>query len=294
MILTSKRFLSVSLRILGQVRRLSCALESKGRTDMNPALRVAKTGLDAQQMRMAVISNNLANVATTGFKRGRGVFVDLLYQNVRQPGAQSSQNTQLPSGLMLGTGVRSVATEKLHTQGNIAHTDNPLDMAINGRGFFQILLPDGTLAYSRDGSFQLDSQGNVVTANGMLLQPSLTVPADTVSFTVGSDGVVSALVAGNTAPTQIGTLQLADFINPTGIQPLGGNLYVETASSGSPQTGSPGQNGLGLMVQGSLESSNVNVVQELVDMIETQRAYEMNSKAISTTDQMLQFVANNL
>ncbi len=261
---------------------------------MNPALRVAKTGLDAQQMRMAVISNNLANVATTGFKRGRGVFVDLLYQNVRQPGAQSSQNTQLPSGLMLGTGVRSVATEKLHTQGNIAHTDNPLDMAINGRGFFQILLPDGTLAYSRDGSFQLDSQGNVVTANGMLLQPSLTVPADTVSFTVGSDGIVSALVAGNTAPTQIGTLQLADFINPTGIQPLGGNLYVETASSGSPQTGSPGQNGLGLMVQGSLESSNVNVVQELVDMIETQRAYEMNSKAISTTDQMLQFVANNL
>ena len=261
---------------------------------MNPALRVAKTGLDAQQMRMAVISNNLANVATTGFKRGRGVFVDLLYQNVRQPGAQSSQNTQLPSGLMLGTGVRSVATEKLHTQGNIAHTDNPLDMAINGRGFFQILLPDGTLAYSRDGSFQLDSQGNVVTANGMLLQPSITVPADTVSFTVGSDGVVSALVAGNTAPTQIGTLQLADFINPTGIQPLGGNLYVETASSGSPQTGAPGQNGLGLMVQGSLESSNVNVVQELVDMIETQRAYEMNSKAISTTDQMLQFVANNL
>ena len=261
---------------------------------MNPALRVAKTGLDAQQMRMAVISNNLANVATTGFKRGRGVFVDLLYQNVRQPGAQSSQNTQLPSGLMLGTGVRSVATEKLHTQGNIAHTDNPLDMAINGRGFFQILLPDGTLAYSRDGSFQLDSQGNVVTANGMQLQPSLTVPADTVSFTVGSDGIVSALVAGNTAPTQIGTLQLADFINPTGIQPLGGNLYVETASSGSPQTGSPGQNGLGLMVQGSLESSNVNVVQELVDMIETQRAYEMNSKAISTTDQMLQFVANNL
>ena len=261
---------------------------------MNPALRVAKTGLDAQQMRMAVISNNLANVATTGFKRGRGVFVDLLYQNVRQPGAQSSQNTQLPSGLMLGTGVRSVATEKLHTQGNIAHTDNPLDMAINGRGFFQILLPDGTLAYSRDGSFQLDSQGNVVTANGMLLQPSLTVPADTVSFTVGSDGIVSALVAGNTAPTQIGTLQLADFINPTGIQPLGGNLYVETASSGSPQTGAPGQNGLGLMVQGSLESSNVNVVQELVDMIETQRAYEMNSKAISTTDQMLQFVANNL
>ena len=261
---------------------------------MNPALWIAKTGLDAQQTRMAVISNNLANVATTGYKRARGVFADLLYQNVRQPGAQSSQNTQLPSGLMLGTGVRSVATEKMFSQGNITHTEDPMDMAISGRGFFQILMPDGTLAYTRDGSFQLDSQGNVVTAIGMPLQPNITVPADTVSLTVGSDGVVSALVAGNTAPTQIGTLQLVDFINPTGTQPTGGNLFVETASSGSPQSGTPGQNGLGLIVQGSLESSNVNVVQELVDMIETQRAYEMNSKAISTTDQMLQFVTNNL
>ncbi len=261
---------------------------------MNPALWIAKTGLDAQQMRMAVISNNLANVSTTGFKRGRGVFADLPYQNVRQPGAQSSQNTQLPSGLMLGTGVRSVATEKLFNQGNISQTENPMDLAINGRGFYQILLPDGSLAYTRDGSFQLDSQGNVVTANGMALQPAISVPSDTVSVTVGSDGVVSALVAGNTAPTQIGTLQLADFINATGLQPIGGNLFMETASSGPPQTGTPGQNGLGLMVQGSIESSNVNVVQELVDMIETQRAYEMNSKAISTTDQMLQFVANNL
>ncbi len=261
---------------------------------MNPALWIAKTGLDAQQMRMAVISNNLANVSTTGFKRGRGVFADLLYQNVRQPGAQSSQNTQLPSGLMLGTGVRSVATEQIFNQGNITHTENSLDMAINGRGFFQILLPDGSLAYTRDGSFQLDSQGNVVTANGMALQPAISVPSDTVSVTIGSDGVVSALVAGNTAPTQIGSLQLADFINSTGLQPIGGNLFMESASSGPPQTGTPGQNGLGLMVQGSIESSNVNVVQELVDMIETQRAYEMNSKAISTTDQMLQFVANNL
>jgi len=261
---------------------------------MNPALWIAKTGLDAQQTRMAVISNNLANVNTTGFKRGRGIFADLLYQNVRQPGAQSSQNTQLPSGLMLGTGVRSVATEKIYTQGNIVDTGNSLDMAINGRGFFQILLPDGTIGYSRDGSFQVDSQGNVVTATGMSLQPGLAVPQDTVSVTIGADGTVSALVAGNTAPTQIGTLQLTDFINPAGLQAIGNNLFLETASSGSPQSGTPGQSGLGIMVQGSLESSNVNVVEELVDMIETQRAYEMNSKAISTTDQMLQFVANNL
>jgi flagellar basal-body rod protein FlgG len=261
---------------------------------MNPALWIAKTGLDAQQTRMAVISNNLANANTTGYKRGRGVFADLLYQNVRQPGAQSSQNTQMPSGLMLGTGVRTVATEKLFTQGNVVETGNPLDTAINGRGFFQVLLPDGAIAYSRDGSFQLDSDGNIVTAMGMPLQPGLTVPSETVSLTVGADGTVSALVSGTSAPTQIGTLQLADFINPTGLQAMGENLFSETASSGPPQTGTPGQSGLGLLVQGSLESSNVNVVEELVNMIETQRAYEMNSKAIATTDQMLQFATNNL
>jgi flagellar basal-body rod protein FlgG len=213
---------------------------------------------------------------------------------VRQPGAQSSQNTQMPSGLMLGTGVRTVATEKLFTQGNVVETGNPLDTAINGRGFFQVLLPDGAIAYSRDGSFQLDSDGNIVTAMGMPLQPGLTVPSETVSLTVGADGTVSALVSGTSAPTQIGTLQLADFINPTGLQAMGENLFSETASSGPPQTGTPGQSGLGLLVQGSLESSNVNVVEELVNMIETQRAYEMNSKAIATTDQMLQFATNNL
>jgi len=261
---------------------------------MNPALWIAKTGLDAQQTRMGVISNNLANVNTTGYKRSRGVFADLLYQNVRQPGAQSSQNTQMPSGLMLGTGVRTVATEKLFTQGNVVDTGNPLDLALNGRGFFQVLMPDGAIAYTRDGSFQLDSDGNIVTAMGMPLQPGLTVPSETVSLTVGADGTISALVAGNSAPTQIGTIQLADFINPTGLQARGENLFFETASSGPPQTGTPGQSGLGLLVQGSLESSNVNVVEELVNMIETQRAYEMNSKAIATTDQMLQFATNNL
>ncbi|MBI3343961.1 MAG: flagellar basal-body rod protein FlgG [Gammaproteobacteria bacterium] len=261
---------------------------------MNPALWVAKTGLDAQQMRLAVVSNNLANVNTTGFKRSRAVFEDLLYQNVRQVGAQSSQNTQLPSGLSLGTGVRPVATEKLFTQGNLVQTSNPLDMAIQGRGFFQVTTPDGSLAYTRDGSFQVDAQGQMVTSNGYVLQPAITVPQNTISVTVGSDGVVSALVAGSTAPTQIGNLQLADFINPTGLQPMGENLYRESTASGSPQTGNPGLTGLGTLVQGSVESSNVNVVEELVNMIETQRAYEMNSKAIATADQMLQYVNNNL
>jgi flagellar basal-body rod protein FlgG len=261
---------------------------------MNPALWIAKTGLDAQQTRMAVVSNNLANVNTTGFKRGRAEFEDLLYQNVRQTGGQSSQNTQLPSGLMLGTGVRTVGTEKLFTQGSMTQTGNNLDLAINGRGFFQILLPNGSVAYTRNGSFQMNDQGKVVTANGYELQPDITVPANTQSITIGTDGVVSAQIAGATAPSQVGTLQLADFINPTGLQPIGENLYVESAASGAPQVGNPDSNGLGSVVQGSLEGSNVNVVEELVNMIETQRAYEMNSKAIATTDKMLEYTNNNL
>lgn len=261
---------------------------------MERALWVAKTGLDTQQMRMAVVAHNLANVSTTGFKRGRGVFADLLYQNVRQPGAQSSESSELPSGLLLGTGVRTVATEKLFTQGNIVHTENPLDLAIQGRGFFEILLPEGTAAYTRTGSFQLDSTGQLVTAEGLTLQPGVTIPDNTQSITIGSDGVVSVLVAGATAPTQIGNLELVDFINPSGLQARGENLFLETASSGSPQSGTPGETGLGTLVQGALESSNVNVVEELVNMIETQRAYEMNSKAIATTDEMLQFATNTL
>lgn len=261
---------------------------------MNPALWVAKTGLDAQQTRMAVISNNLANVNTTGFKRGRAVFEDLLYQNVRQVGSQSSQDTLLPSGLMLGTGVRTVATEKLHTQGNVIQTGNSLDLAVDGRGFFQILLPDGAVAYTRDGSFQLNAQGQIVTASGYVLQPGITIPASTRSVSVGGDGTVSVVTAGSATPTQVGTLQLADFINPAGLQPIGKNLYLETAASGSSQPGTPGLSGLGTLAQGSVESSNVNVVEELVNMIETQRAYEMNSKAIQTTDQMLAYANNNL
>ncbi len=261
---------------------------------MEKALWVAKTGLEAQQTRMSVIANNLANVNTTGFKKGRAVFEDLLYQNVRQVGAQSSQDTQLPSGLLLGTGVRTVATEKMHTQGNIVQTDNSLDVAIQGRGFLQVLMPDGSIGYTRDGELQINATGQLVTASGYVIQPAITVPAAAQSVTIGSDGVVTAQLNGQSAPTQIGTLQLADFVNPAGLQPIGQNLYIESAASGSPQTGNPGLNGLGTLVQGALETSNVNVVEELVNMIESQRAYEMNSKAISTTDHMLQYVNNNL
>jgi flagellar basal-body rod protein FlgG len=245
-------------------------------------------------MRMGVISNNLANVNTTAFKRDRPEFEDLLYQNVRQAGGQSSQNTQLPSGLMLGTGVRTVGTEKLFTQGNLIQTGNNLDMAINGRGFFQIQMPDGNLAYTRAGSFHMNDQGQLVTANGYELQPGIAIPANTQSITLGEDGVVSVKIAGQAESNQVGTLQLADFINPSGLQPIGGNLYVESAASGAPQVGNPAGNGMGSLAQGSLEGSNVNVVEELVNMIETQRAYEMNSKAIATVDQMLQYVNNNL
>ncbi len=261
---------------------------------MASALHIAKTGLDAQQTRMSVIANNLSNVSTTGFKKGRPAFEDLLYETVSQPGASSSQNTELPSGLMLGTGVRTVATAKIFTQGSLVQTDSSLDVAVEGRGFFQILLPDGSTAYTRDGSFSMNSQGQLVTASGYQLDPAISIPAETLSVTVGSDGTVSALVAGSNAPTQIGSLQLADFINPQGLQPIGQNLYKETVSSGSPQAGTPGLNGLGTLRQGSLEGSNVNVVEELVNMIETQRSYEMNSKAIQTVDEMLQFVSQTL
>jgi len=261
---------------------------------MNSALWAAKTGLDAQQTRMAVVSNNLANVNTTGFKRTRAVFEDLLYQNVRQVGGQTSQETQLPSGMHLGTGVRVVATEKTFTQGNVVQTNNSLDLAVEGRGFFQILLPGGTLGYTRDGSFQINSQGEMVTASGYPLQPGVTVPDNALSLTIGADGTVSVQLPGQAATTQLGNIQLVDFLNPVGLQPRGQNLYLESASSGSPTTGTPGLNGLGSLVQSALEGSNVNVVEELVNMIETQRAYEMNSKAIATTDAMLQYVNNNL
>ncbi|BCX82925.1 flagellar basal-body rod protein FlgG [Methylomarinovum caldicuralii] len=258
------------------------------------ALWVAKTGLDAQQTRMAVISNNLANVNTTGFKKGRALFEDLLYQNVRQVGAQSSQNTELPSGLQLGTGVRVVATEKLHTQGNLIQTGNALDVAINGRGFFQVLLPNGDIAYTRNGSFKLNAEGQLVTASGYFLEPAITVPANAKSITISEDGIVSVTVPGTATPQQLGQIQLADFVNPTGLEPIGENLFRESVASGAPTVGNPGEDERGALVQHSLETSNVNVVEEMVNMIETQRAYEMNSKAISTVDQMLGFLNNNL
>ncbi len=252
------------------------------------SLWISKTGLDAQQTQMDVIANNLANVSTNGFKRARAVFEDLLYQTVRQPGAQSSQQTQLPTGLQLGTGVRTVATTKIFSQGNLQQTGNPLDVAIQGNGFFQVLMPDGSTAYSRDGSFQVDGQGQLVTSSGFSVQPAITIPPNSLSITIGRDGVVSMARAGVAAPSQVGSLQLVSFTNPAGLQSFGENLYLETAASGTPSANTPGSNGLGLLNQGYAETSNVNVVEELVSMIQTQRAYELNSKAISTSDQMLQ------
>lgn len=261
---------------------------------MSQALWVAKTGLEAQQTRLGVVSNNLANVNTTGFKRARAVFEDLLYQNLRQAGGQTSQETELPSGLSLGTGVRTVATQKLHTQGNVIQTNNNLDAAIQGNGFFQILKPNGDIAYTRDGQFQVNATGQMVNSSGYRLQPEITIPQNVLSVNISEDGLVSATQQGTPAPVQLGAIQTANFMNPAGLQAIGGNLFVETAASGAPVVGAPSTNNLGSLMQGSIESSNVNVVEELVNMIETQRAYEMNSKAISTADQMLQYVNNNL
>jgi flagellar basal-body rod protein FlgG len=261
---------------------------------MNLALWAAKTGLDAQNTQMSVIANNLANTNTTGFKSDRAAFQDLMYQNVQQVGAQSTQNTQYSTGLSLGTGVRIAATEKNYLQGSVLQTGGNLDMSITGLGFFQITMPDGTLSYTRDGSFSMDSQGNVVTASGYPISPAITIPANAQSVTVGSDGTVSVTVPGATKATSVGQIQLANFINVQGLQPTGNNLLTESASSGAPQVGTPGTSGLGNLVQGSLETSNVNTVTELVNMIQCQRAYEMNSKAITTTDQMLQYLTQNI
>ncbi|MBA3034079.1 MAG: flagellar basal-body rod protein FlgG [Gammaproteobacteria bacterium] len=251
------------------------------------SLWTAKTGLDAQQTHLDVISNNLANVSTNGFKRQRAIFEDLLYQTMRQPGAQSSQQTQVASGLTIGVGVRTVATENIHTQGSLQRTENSLDMAINGQGYFQIQMPDGTLAYSRSGTFQRDSTGQIVTPSGYPLSPAITIPSDALSITISRDGIVSVLQTGNTTPTQVGNIQLATFVNPGGLQSTGENLFVETASSGTATPNTPGSNGSGLINQGMVETSNVNVAEELVNMIQTQRAYELNSRVVQTSDSML-------
>jgi flagellar basal-body rod protein FlgG len=255
------------------------------------SLWIAKTGLDAQQTQLDVITNNLANVSTNGFKRARAIFEDLLYQTLRQPGAQSSQQTQIPDGLQLGLGARPISTERIHTQGPLTQTGNSLDVAIQGDGFFQVLMPDGTTAYTRAGSFQKDSTGQLVTPSGFPVQPAISIPPNAITVTIGRDGTVSAQLSGQTTPTQIGTIQLATFVNSGGLQSAGENLFMETASSGTPTPNTPGSNGAGLLNQGYLEGSNVNVVEELVNMIQTQRAYEMNSRAISTSDQMLQRLA---
>ena len=250
------------------------------------SLWISKTGMEAQQMQLDVISNNLANVSTNGFKRATAVFEDLMYQNLRQVGASSSEQSQLPTGLQLGLGVRTVATSRSFAQGNLQQSGNKLDVAIQGNGFFQVTMPDGTTNYTRDGAFQVDSQGRLVTATGLPVANGVTANASSIA--IGADGVVTAQIPGTVAPQSIGTIALANFLNPAGLEPKGQNLYAESTASGQPASGTPGANGLGSLMQGFVETSNVNVVQELVTMIQTQRAYEMNSKAIQTSDQMLQ------
>jgi len=252
------------------------------------SLSISKTGMEAQQTQLDTISHNLANASTNGFKRAHAVFEDLMYQNLRQAGSSTSEQSQLPTGLQVGLGVRTVATSRSFTQGSLQQSGNNLDVAIQGNGFFQITMPDGTINYSRDGAFQVNSQGQIVTSNGLPVANGITVPANATNVSISADGNVTANIPGNVAPQPIGTIALASFINPAGLEPRGQNLFAETAASGQPNTGTPGANGLGQLMQGFLETSNVNVVQELVTMIQTQRAYEMNSKAIQTSDQMLQ------
>jgi flagellar basal-body rod protein FlgG len=258
---------------------------------MMRSLWISKTGMEAQQTQLDAISNNLANSSTNGYKRSHAVFEDLMYQNLRQAGANSTDQTTLPTGLQLGLGTRAVATARSFSQGNLQQSTNPLDVAVSGQGFFELQLPDGTTGYTRDGSFQLNAQGQIVTNNGYTLQPGITIPANATSVSIGSDGTVSVVLPAQTTPQTVGKIQLANFVNPAGLDPKGQNVYLETAASGTPNQGTPGQNGLGLLQQGFVETSNVNVVEELVGMIQTQRAYELNSKAIKTSDEMLQRLA---
>jgi flagellar basal-body rod protein FlgG len=255
---------------------------------MMRSLWIAKTGMEAQQTNIDVISHNMANVSTTGFKKSRPVFEDMIYQTLRQAGAQASQQSQVPTGLQLGTGARAVATERIHIQGNLQQTGNALDLAISGNGFFQVQQADGTLAYTRDGAFQVNSDGIMVTANGDILQPQITMTSDMTSVTIAKDGTVSATTAGTSAVSTPGTITLSNFINPAGLESLGDNLYAETVASGTPNTSNPGVNGLGTINQNFVETSNVNVVEEMINMIQAQRAYEINSKSIQASDQMLQ------
>ena len=255
---------------------------------------VAKTGLTAQSTRMTVIANNLANVNTVGFKKDRANFEDLLYQRIVQAGSQADVNAETPTGLMLGTGTRVVATEKLHTQGNMISTENSLDLAIAGDGYFAVQQADGTTSYTRDGSLKLDNNRALVTASGEALIPAINIPQAATSISVGRDGTVTVELAAGGGAVQVGQLQLSRFVNNSGLMPQGRNLYAETNASGQAIVGIPGDQGAGMITQGALEASNVNVVEEMVNMIETQRAYEINSKAIAAADGMLRFLNNNL
>lgn len=254
---------------------------------MMRSLMISKTGMDAQQLQLDTISNNLANVATNGYKRSHAVFEDLMYLNLRQSGGASGGEASLPTGLQVGLGARAVATARQFSQGNLQQTSNTLDVAIQGQGFFEIQMPDGTTAYTRDGSFQVNAQGQLVTNNGYPVNPGITIPQNAQSVTIANDGTVSVALPGQAAPQNVGQIQLTSFVNAAGLEPRGQNLFTETAASGAPIAGTPGLNGLGTVRQGFVESSNVNVVEELVGMIQTQRAYEINSKAIQTADQML-------
>ncbi|MBV0934056.1 flagellar basal-body rod protein FlgG [Marinobacterium weihaiense] len=261
---------------------------------MHGALHVAKTGLSAQDTQLKVISNNLANTSTVGFKKDRLEFEDLLYQVRRQPGAATGEDSQLPSGLQLGSGVRTVGTQKLFTTGEMQVTGEPFDIAINGRGFLQVVQPNGEVAYTRNGQLHIDGENRLVTSEGYLIEPAVTLPADVTNLTIGVDGTVNATIAGEPDPQELPQIQLADFVNAQGLQAIGQNLFIETAASGAPLIGVPGEEGRGIIKQGMLESSNVNAVEELVNMITTQRAYEMNSKVISTADEMLGYVSQQL
>ncbi len=258
------------------------------------AMHIARTGLDAQDTRMQVISNNLANVNTTAFKRDRASFQTLAYQVVTAPGAASTAETRYATGLNLGTGVRVQGTSRIETQGALSQTDNALDLAVDGNGYFQVQLPNGQLGYTRAGNFSRSAEGAIVTAEGYPVSPGITIPEGATAITIGLDGTVSAKLQGQTEATTLGQIQVANFPNPAGLQAMGDNYLTETAASGSASFGAPGQDGRGKVRQGMLEASNVNVVQELVDMIETQRAYEVNSKMISATDEMLKYVNQNI
>jgi flagellar basal-body rod protein FlgG len=256
------------------------------------ALYTAATGMQAQQINIDTIANNIANVNTTGFKQGRAEFQDLLYQNIRPAGTASSSSTEYPVGLQLGLGTRPVATNRIYRQGDFRQTGNPLDLVIEGQGFFQVRLPSGETAYTRDGSFHLNAQGAVVTADGNPLEPQITIPANAQEVVIGSDGTVSVTQANQSAAQQVGTIQIANFQNPSGLNAAGRNLFMPTSASGTAIAGTPGENGLGHINQGFLEQSNVSVVEEMVNMIVAQRAYEVNSKAVRVADDMLSQINN--